>query len=164
MVEAGAGTKIQGNFVGTSISGLEAIGNASSTASAGVLISSGFQLVDGKIAVVTVLTHQGGGWRSSTFPVAATDPQKVGAAGTYGLRLNLQQLLALAAQDDDKEMKARFTPIAKQLETAEAKIVDELIAAQGEGADLGGYFRPDDAKATKVMRPSATFNMIVDAM
>ena len=71
---------------------------------------------------------------------------------------------ALAAQNKDTSMQARFAPVAKALEENEAKITEELLAAQGEPVDLGGYYIPDPEKATKVMRPSATFNAIIDAM
>jgi isocitrate dehydrogenase len=71
---------------------------------------------------------------------------------------------ALAAQNKDAELQARFTTVAKELEQNEAKIVKELLDAQGEGVDLGGYYVPDDETAEKVMRPSATFNSIIDAM
>jgi len=71
---------------------------------------------------------------------------------------------ALAAQDEDAEMKARFAKVAGELERNEAKIVEELLAAQGAPVDLGGYYLPDPEKAEKVMRPSATFNAIIDAM
>ena len=71
---------------------------------------------------------------------------------------------ALAAQDSDAEMKARFAPVAKKLQDSEAKIVEELLAAQGKPVDLGGYYLPDPAKAKQVMRPSPTFNAIIDAM
>jgi isocitrate dehydrogenase len=70
----------------------------------------------------------------------------------------------LAEQERDAEMRARFSKVAKELERNEAKIVDELLAAQGDAVDLGGYYMPDDEKAEKVMRPSATFNAIIDAM
>ncbi|MCK9996640.1 MAG: NADP-dependent isocitrate dehydrogenase, partial [Candidatus Krumholzibacteria bacterium] len=71
---------------------------------------------------------------------------------------------ALAAQDKDEEMKARFAGIAAELADSEDKITGELLAAQGEPVDLGGYFLPDESKAGKAMRPSATFNAIIDAM
>ncbi|MFC2132155.1 NADP-dependent isocitrate dehydrogenase, partial [Bacteroidota bacterium] len=70
----------------------------------------------------------------------------------------------LAAQDKDADLKARFAKVAKELEENEVKITEELIAAQGTPADLGGYYLPDDEKANKVMRPSATFNAIIDGM
>ncbi len=65
---------------------------------------------------------------------------------------------ALAAQDDDAALKARFAPLAKALTDNEQAIVGELIAAQGKPVDIGGYYRPDVAKASKAMRPSETFN------
>ncbi len=68
---------------------------------------------------------------------------------------------ALAAQDDDTELKARFAPIAEELAANEQKIVDELIGVQGSPVDLGGYYQPDDAKASAAMRPSATLNRII---
>jgi isocitrate dehydrogenase len=71
---------------------------------------------------------------------------------------------ALAAQTDDAELAARFAPIAAELSANEQTIVDELLAVQGEPADIGGYYAPDAAKATAVMRPSTTFNAAIDAM
>ena len=65
---------------------------------------------------------------------------------------------ALAAQDKDAELKARFAPLAEALTSNEAKIVDELNAVQGVAMDIGGYFRPDLAKAQAAMRPSETLN------
>jgi len=67
-----------------------------------VLITSSLQLVGPGFVVITTLAHSAGGWRSSSFPVGdPINPQKVAAAATYGLRINLQQLLALVASDDD---------------------------------------------------------------
>ena len=71
---------------------------------------------------------------------------------------------ALAAQDDDAALKARFAPLAKALSDNEAAIVGELIAAQGKPVDIGGYYRPDVAKASKAMRPSSTFNDALAAL
>lgn len=70
----------------------------------------------------------------------------------------------LAAQNKDAALKERFAKVAKSLEENETKITEELLAAQGEPADIGGYYMPDDEKATKAMRPSVTFNAIIDAM
>jgi isocitrate dehydrogenase len=70
----------------------------------------------------------------------------------------------LAAQDTDAKLKARFAKVAADLEAAEETITKEMMAAQGTGADLGGYYLPDTAKAEQVMRPSATFNAIIDAL
>jgi isocitrate dehydrogenase len=71
---------------------------------------------------------------------------------------------ALAAQDKDAEMQARFADVARRLEENEAKISEELFAAQGRPVDVGGYYLPDDAMAEGEMRPSPTFNAIIDAM
>ncbi|MCU0224782.1 MAG: NADP-dependent isocitrate dehydrogenase [Acidobacteria bacterium] len=71
---------------------------------------------------------------------------------------------ALAAQDRDPGLKARFAKVAAALAENEAKIAAELLAAQGQPVDLGGYYLPDDAKAARAMRPSPTFNAIIDAL
>lgn len=71
---------------------------------------------------------------------------------------------AAAAQDDDAELKARFTPVARAMIDNEAKIVDELNSAQGPAMDIGGYYKPDAAKASAAMRPSATLNAIIAAV
>ena len=71
---------------------------------------------------------------------------------------------ALAAQDDDAALKARFAPLAKALTDNEAKIVAELVAVQGKPVDIGGYYRPDEAKMEAAMRPSATFNAALAAL
>ena len=70
----------------------------------------------------------------------------------------------LAEQEKDPELKARFTPVAKALEEKEARIVEELLAAQGKPVDIGGYYLPDEALTAKQMRPSDTFNAIIDAL
>ena len=68
---------------------------------------------------------------------------------------------ALAAQGDDADLAAHFAPIAKALAEKEGDIVSELAAAQGNPADLGGYYHADPAKVASVMRPSATLNSII---
>ena len=70
---------------------------------------------------------------------------------------------ALAGQTDDLALQNYFVPVAGELAAHEKQITDELAAVQGKAVDLGGYFRPDDTKATAAMRPSATFNRIIDA-
>ncbi|RRD30338.1 NADP-dependent isocitrate dehydrogenase [Actinomyces bowdenii] len=70
----------------------------------------------------------------------------------------------LAAQDADAELAEAFGPIASQLEAANETIQAELIAVQGGPADIGGYYRPDEARADAVMRPSSALNAIIDAM
>ncbi|PAR32085.1 NADP-dependent isocitrate dehydrogenase [Vibrio metoecus] len=69
---------------------------------------------------------------------------------------------ALAEQTADAALAAEFAPIAKELEDKEALIVAELNGAQGKPADLGGYYAPEFAKAAQLMRPSATFNAVID--
>ncbi len=71
---------------------------------------------------------------------------------------------ALAAQNKDAVLKAVFTPVAEKLTANEKQIVAELIAVQGKPADIGGYYRPDDAKASAALRPSATLNAILAAI
>ena len=70
---------------------------------------------------------------------------------------------ALAAQDEDAELKAHFAPLAKALADNEQKILDELKSVQGKSVDIGGYFLADPEKTKAVMRPSATFNKILAA-
>ena len=71
---------------------------------------------------------------------------------------------ALAAQSDDAELAEVFGPIAKDLRDNAETIDSELLDAQGNAADLGGYYWPDEEKTSAVMRPSATFNKIIDAL
>ena len=71
---------------------------------------------------------------------------------------------ALAAQSDDAELAEVFGPIAKDLRDNTDVIDKELLDAQGNAADLGGYYWPDEEKTSAVMRPSATFNKIIDAL
>jgi isocitrate dehydrogenase len=78
--------------------------------------------------------------------------------------LSLYWAQALADQDQDAELKARFAPVASELTANEDKIAQELIDCQGQPVDIGGYFRPDPVLAEKAMRPSATYNAIIDAL
>ncbi|MBI3805688.1 MAG: NADP-dependent isocitrate dehydrogenase [Nitrospirae bacterium] len=71
---------------------------------------------------------------------------------------------ALAEQTQDKELQARFSKVAQEMEKNEAKILEELKAAQGQKVDLGGYYHADAEKTSKAMRPSPTLNAIVDAI
>ncbi len=68
---------------------------------------------------------------------------------------------ALAGQDADADLKAQFAPLATELKANEAKIVEEMNSVQGEPADIGGYYHPDEDTVTAIMRPSATFNAIL---
>ncbi len=71
---------------------------------------------------------------------------------------------ALSEQNEDAGLKERFTKVAADLAANTAKIVEELNSVQGSPVDLGGYYRLDVEKVTKVMRPSATLNAIIDAI
>ncbi len=64
----------------------------------------------------------------------------------------------------DAELAAKFAPVAKALSENEDKIIAELIASEGSAKDIGGYYKPDIAKVTAAMRPSATLNAIIDAI
>ena len=92
--------------------------------------------------------------------------RKVGEIDNRGSHfyLALYWAQALAQQTQDKNLQARFVKIAKEMADNEAKINGELLAAQGKPVDVGGYYHPNDAKAAKAMRPSATLNAIVDAI
>jgi isocitrate dehydrogenase len=71
---------------------------------------------------------------------------------------------ALAAQDDDADLKAEFAPVAEKLAEQETAILEELNRVQGQPVELSGYYAPDEAALVQAMRPSATFNGIVDAI
>jgi isocitrate dehydrogenase len=92
--------------------------------------------------------------------------RKVGEIDNRGSHfyLALYWAKALAEQTKDPVLRVTFTPIAQQLERSEAAITSELIAVQGKPVEIGGYYRPDAARTAAVMRPSATFNAIIDAL
>jgi isocitrate dehydrogenase len=78
--------------------------------------------------------------------------------------LTLYWTKALSAQNDDKELSEFFAPLYEKLLQNEEKILKELNGVQGQKIDIGGYYHPDDEKASKQMRPSATFNLIIDGI
>ena len=86
--------------------------------------------------------------------------RKVGELDNRGSHfyLALYWAQALAAQTEDTVLQAHFAPLAKALSDKEAKILGELVAAQGKPVDMGGYYHPDAAKTSAAMRPSPTFN------
>jgi isocitrate dehydrogenase len=92
--------------------------------------------------------------------------RKVGEIDNRGSHfyLALYWAQALAAQTADKTIAEKFSKIAKDLGDNVAKIDQELLAAQGKPQDVGGYYHPNDEKASKAMRPSATLNRIIDAI
>ena len=81
---------------------------------------------------------------------------------TFHLALYWAQ--ALAAQDEDRALQARFADAAARLAENEAAITGELLAAQGRPVDVGGYYRPDDARVERAMRPSPTLNAIINGL
>ncbi|MCW3010577.1 MAG: NADP-dependent isocitrate dehydrogenase [Solirubrobacterales bacterium] len=91
--------------------------------------------------------------------------RKVGELDNRGSHfyLALHWAQELAKQDEDADLAARFAPLAERLAADEATIVEELNAVQGAPVDLGGYYRPDPAKAEAAMRPSATLNAAIAA-
>jgi len=92
--------------------------------------------------------------------------RKVGQLDNRGSHFYLAMYWAeaLANQTTDSELSAKFVPVAKQLAANEDKILQELNSVQGTPVDLGGYYKLDKDKTTKVMRPSATLNAIIDAV
>ncbi|WNL46028.1 NADP-dependent isocitrate dehydrogenase [Dyella sp. BiH032] len=92
--------------------------------------------------------------------------RKVGELDNRGSHFYLAMYWAqaLAEQNDDAELKATFTPVAKALTENEDKIIGELNGAQGKAVDVHGYYHPDMGLLSKAMRPSATFNAVVDAL
>ena len=92
--------------------------------------------------------------------------RKVGQIDNRGSHFYLAMYWAeaLAAQSKDAELQSRFAALAKQLGEHEARINEELLAAQGKPVDMGGYYRPDPVKTEAAMRPSPTLNAIIDAI
>ena len=91
---------------------------------------------------------------------------KTGELDNRGSQFYLSMYWAqeLAAQTEDAELAAKFAPLAKQLGESEAKIVAELLEVQGKPADIGGYYKLDEAKVGAVMRPSVTFNAALQSL
>jgi isocitrate dehydrogenase len=92
--------------------------------------------------------------------------RKVGELDTRGSHfyLGLYWAQVLADQTEDKELQAKFVPIAKKLTDNENKIIEELNSVQGRAVDIGGYYRPNKELTAKVMRPSATLNAVIASL
>ncbi len=90
--------------------------------------------------------------------------RKVGQLDNRGSHFYLAEYWAdaLAKQNDDAQLKEIFTPIAEELKKNETKILEEIAAAEGKPVDLGGYYLPNDQKTEAAMRPSKTFNKIIN--
>ncbi|MGO4583166.1 NADP-dependent isocitrate dehydrogenase [Arthrobacter sp. 2RAF6] len=101
---------------------------------------------------------------TGTFLLDNKSPKrKVGELDNRGSHYYLAKYWAqeLAQQTDDAELAAAFSAVAEALTSNEETIIAELLAVQGSPADIGGYYRPDAAKAEAVMRPSAKLNEVV---
>ena len=101
---------------------------------------------------------------TGTFLINDKSPaRKVGDIDNRGSHFYLAMYWAdeLAKQNDDAELKAEFTPIAKAMNENEAQIVKELTEGQGKPANTGGYYLFDDELTSQVMRPSSTLNKII---
>jgi isocitrate dehydrogenase len=92
--------------------------------------------------------------------------RKLGTTDNRGSHFYLALYWAqeLAAQTDDASLAAAFKDLAETLAAKESTIADELLAVQGEPADIGGYYLPDAGKVEAVMRPSKTFNDALAAL
>ncbi|WP_049724020.1 NADP-dependent isocitrate dehydrogenase [Gilvimarinus polysaccharolyticus] len=92
--------------------------------------------------------------------------RKVGQIDNRGSHFYLAMYWAeaLAAQDSDSDLKARFSKLASEMSANEQTIMDELNAAQGKPIDIGGYYQTDDAKTAAAMRASNTLNQIINAL
>ncbi len=92
--------------------------------------------------------------------------RKVGELDNRGSHFYLAMYWAqaLAEQDEDASLKAKFAPLAKVLTESEAKIVGELNVVQGKPVDIHGYYHPDLNLVSKAMRPSETFNAALSAL
>ncbi|APX01053.1 NADP-dependent isocitrate dehydrogenase [Arthrobacter sp. QXT-31] len=104
---------------------------------------------------------------TGTFLLENKSPsRKAGEIDNRGSHYYLAQYWAqeLAKQTEDADLAASFAPVAEALTSNEDAIVSELLGAQGQPADIGGYYHPDAEKAAAVMRPSATLNKIVASL
>lgn len=92
--------------------------------------------------------------------------RKVGEIDNRGSHFYLTKFWAeeLAAQTEDAELAEAFAPLAESLGEKEEAIVAELLEVQGKPVDLGGYYKPSDELADKVMRPSATLNKLINML
>ena len=104
---------------------------------------------------------------TATFLMENRSPgRKIGTIDNRGSHFYLAQYWAkeLTEQTDDAELAKVFGPVAEKLLSQEQRIVAELNGVQGDSVELGGYYRPDDAKAAAAMRPSETLNSVIDGL
>jgi len=94
-----------------------------------------------------------------------TPKRKVGQLDNRGSHYYLARYWAEElANCGDKDLEAKFAPVAKELAENEEKILSEIAAVEGKPADIEGYYHPNEEKVAKYMRPSETFNKIIDAL
>ena len=101
---------------------------------------------------------------TGTFLLEDKSPKrKAGELDNRGSHFYLAKFWAqeLARQDDDAELAAAFAAVSGALDSNEETITGELLAVQGSPVDIGGYYRPDEAKVSAVMRPSAKFSEVL---
>jgi isocitrate dehydrogenase len=104
---------------------------------------------------------------TGTFLLEDKSPRrKVGEIDNRGSHFYLALYWAqeLAKQTEDAELAQAFSDVAEALGSNEQTIVDELLSVQGSPVDIGGYYRPDEARTSEVMRPSAKLNEIVGSL
>jgi isocitrate dehydrogenase len=92
--------------------------------------------------------------------------RKVGELDNRGshIYLALYWAQALASQTEDNDLRDRFEAVARKLAENEKKILEEVGATERKPVDIGGYYHPEPRLAIKAMRPSSTFNAIIDSM
>jgi isocitrate dehydrogenase len=92
--------------------------------------------------------------------------RKVGELGNRGshIYLALYWAQALASQSEDMDLKTRFANVARKIAENEKKILEEVRGTEGKPVDIGGYYHPDPKLVSNAMRPSTTFNAIIDSM
>jgi len=113
-----------------------------------------------KAKIVAKALHEASGKFLSTNKSPSRKVNELDNRGSH-YYLALYWAEALANQEEDAELKAEFTPLARALAENESTILKELLEAQGHPVDIGGYYKPDDALATEQMRPSRTLNEII---
>jgi len=118
---------------------------------------------NGKVQVLAAALDQA---NSAYLNNNRSPSRKAGELDNRGGHFYLAQYWAqaLAAQENDRELQAMFMPVAQQLTDSEQTIVEELTRVQCHPVDIGGYYRPDRARAAAVMRPSAIFNAVIDGL
>ena len=92
--------------------------------------------------------------------------RKLGQSDNRGSHYWLARYWAseLAAQHDDAELADRFSDVATELAAREDQILKELNGVQGSPVDMGGYYHPDEELVAEAMRPSTTFNAIIESL